>query len=207
MVLLTIYNQENTMETKETKNVVTIYTESNPNPNSLKFVANFMLVPEGVNRDYPSIEETKEAPLAQAIFEAFPYVTRVFYMSNFVTVTKKEETEWFEVKGEIQQFIKSYLETGKPVLTEKIEKTLDEELTGDDAEAKIKGVLEEYIKPAVEMDGGAISLSSYKDGVVTVTLQGSCSGCPSSTITLKSGIENLLKRMVPEVREVVAEEA
>ena len=190
----------------ESTKVVTIYTESNPNPNSLKFVANFMLVPEGVSRDYPSIEDTHEAPLAKEIFENFSYVTRVFYMSNFVTVTKNEETEWFEVKNEIQQFIKSHLEADKPVLTEKIEQTLDEQLTGDDAIAKIKGVLEEYIRPAVEMDGGAIAFHSFEEGTVKVLLQGSCSGCPSSTVTLKSGIENLLKRMVPEVKEVVAEE-
>ncbi len=191
----------------EDKKVVTIYTESNPNPNSLKFVANFMLVPEGVNRDYPSIEETTEAPLALQLFENFSYVTRVFYMSNFVTVTKEETTEWFEIKNELQQFIKTYLEENKPVLTEVITQTLDEELTGDDTETKIKGVLDEYIRPAVEMDGGAIAFHSFDEGTVKVLLQGSCSGCPSSTITLKSGIENLLKRMVPEVKEVVAEEA
>lgn len=186
---------------------VSIYTESNPNPNSLKFVANFMLIQEGISRDYPSVESADQAPLAKALFNEFDFIERVFYMSNFVTVTKREDIEWFEIKGQIQQFIKNYLEQDKPVLTEEITQTLDEELTGNDAEAKIKGVLEEYIRPAVEMDGGAITLSSYKDGVVTVTLQGSCSGCPSSTITLKSGIENLLKRMVPEVKEVVAENA
>jgi NFU1 iron-sulfur cluster scaffold homolog, mitochondrial len=195
------------MQTTHQPKVVTIYTESNPNPNSLKFVVNFMLVPEGINRDFPDLESTTEAPLAKALFQEFSYIDRVFYMSNFVTVTKAEETEWFEVKNDIQHFIKTYLEEDKPVLTEKIEKTLDEELTGDDSEAKIKGVLEEYIRPAVEMDGGAIGFESFIDGVVTVSLQGSCSGCPSSTITLKSGIENLLKRMVPEVKEVVAQDA
>ena len=195
------------MDTTKTSQPVTIYTESNPNPNSLKFVANFMLVPEGVSRDYPGVEQTENAPLAKALFEKFDYIKRVFYMSNFVTVTKDEATEWFEVKNEIQQFIKTYLEEGEDVLTERIEKTLDEELTGDDTETKIKGVLEEYIRPAVEMDGGAISFHSFEEGTVKVLLQGSCSGCPSSTITLKSGIENLLKRMVPEVQEVVAEDA
>ncbi len=193
------------MQTTQEPRVVNIYTESNPNPNSLKFVVNFMLVPEGISRDFPEIASTSEAPLAKALFENFSYIERVFYMSNFVTVTKKEEIEWFEVKNDIQQFIKAYLEESKPVLTENIAKTIDEELTGDDSEAKIKGVLEEYIRPAVEMDGGAIQFVSLVDGVVTVSLQGSCSGCPSSTITLKSGIENLLKRMVPEVKEVIAE--
>lgn len=186
---------------------VTIYTESNPNPNSLKFVANFMLVQEGISRDFPTVEDASEAPLAQALFNEFDFIDRVFYMSNFITVTKKEEIEWFEVKNQVQHFMKTWLEQDKPVLTEEITSTIEEELTGDDAEAKIKGVLEEYIRPAVESDGGAITLASYKDGIVTVTLQGSCSGCPSSTITLKNGIENLLKRMVPEVKEVVAENA
>ncbi len=194
------------MQMTEHSNVVNIYTESNPNPNSLKFVVNFILMPEGISRDFPGIESTQEAPLAKTLFEKFQFVKGVFYMSNFITVTKDEKTEWFEVKAEVQQHIKEYLTEGKPVITEEIKDDIDSELTGDDAEAKIKGVLEEYIKPAVEMDGGAIKLSSYKDGVVTVTLQGSCSGCPSSTITLKNGIENLLKRMVPEVKEVVAEE-
>lgn len=194
------------MQTTEAPKAVNIYTESNPNPNSLKFVVNFMLMPEGISRDYPNVESTKEAQLAKELFENFDFVTGVFYMSNFVTVTKKEETEWFEVKAQVQQHIKDFLMSGKSITSEEIDDDIDAELTGDDAEAKIKGVLEEYIKPAVEMDGGAIKLASYKDGVVTVTLQGSCSGCPSSTITLKNGIENLLKRMVPEVTEVVAEE-
>ncbi|NQZ75873.1 MAG: NifU family protein [Ekhidna sp.] len=194
------------MQTTEEPRIVNIYTESNPNPNSLKFVANFMLMPEGISRDYPNVGKTDEAPLAKVLFDTFDYVTGVFYMSNFITVTKKEETEWFEVKAQVQQVIKDFLSDGKSIITEEITDDIDKELTGSDAEAKIKGVLEEYIKPAVEMDGGAIKLSSYKDGVVTVTLQGSCSGCPSSTITLKNGIENLLKRMVPEVKEVVAEE-
>ena len=194
------------MQTTENSRVVNIYTESNPNPNSLKFVANFMLMPEGISRDYQSLESTQEAPLAKALFEEFQFVKGVFYMSNFVTITKDDETEWFEVKASVQQFIKEYLTENKPVITEEIGDDIDAELTGDDAEAKIRGVLEEYIKPAVEMDGGAIKLASYKDGIVTVTLQGSCSGCPSSTITLKNGIENLLKRMIPEVKEVVAEE-
>ena len=191
---------------QDIKKAVSVYTESNPNPNSLKFVANFMLMPEGISRDFPSIETTSEAPLAKQLFEEFEFVTGVFYMNNFITLTEQDEVDWFEVKGKVQQLIKEWLEAEKVIITEEIRDNIDEELTGDDAEAKIKGVLEEYIKPAVEMDGGAIKLASYHEGVVTVTLQGSCSGCPSSTITLKNGIENLLKRMVPEVKEVVAEE-
>ena len=185
--------------------VINIYTESNPNPNSLKFVVNFMLMPEGVSRDYPTKESTNEAPLAAKLFD-LPYVKRVFYMSNFVTVTKDDATDWYEVKGELQQVIKAHLEAGEQILTEKDVKE-DHQVSENDSdiEAKIKGILDEYIRPAVEMDGGAISFHSFDEGKVKVLLQGSCSGCPSSTLTLKAGIENLLKRMVPEVQEVEAE--
>lgn len=194
------------MET-QSKRAISLYTEASPNPNSLKFVANVMLIPEGVSRDYPNLESAKDAPLAAALFEQFPFVTRVFYMSNFITVTKEEQTDWFEMKAKVQQFIKEHLEAGNALLTEEIEQT-DHAVSDDDSdlEVKIKGILDEYIRPAVEMDGGAISFHSFNEGKVKVTLQGSCSGCPSSTVTLKAGIENLLKRMVPEVQEVEAEE-
>ncbi len=188
-----------------TKQPINIYTESNPNPNSLKFVVSFLLLPEGVSRDFPDKESAKEAPLASELFD-FPYVKRVFYMSNFVTVTKAEDVEWAEVKIEVQNHIKSFLEEGKQILTEKEVEEDHKVLDSDtDLEAKIKGVLDEYIRPAVEMDGGAITFDSFKDGKVKVLLQGACSGCPSSTVTLKAGIENLLKRMVPEVQTVEAE--
>lgn len=196
------------METP-TPQMVNIYTESNPNPNSLKFVANYMLMPDGISRDFRTKDTTENAPLAAKLFE-FPYVQGVFYMSNFITVTKDEETDWYEVKGEIQSFIKSYLESGEPLLTEapeaQPEKPAMPPIGGEvDLETKIINILDEYIKPAVEMDGGAISFHSFNEGKVKVQLQGSCSGCPSSTVTLKAGIENLLKRMVPEVQEVEAE--
>ncbi len=186
--------------------VVNIYTESNPNPNSLKFVVNFMLMPEGISRDYRSVDETNAAPLAAELFQ-FPFVKGVFYMSNFITVTKDEATDWYEVKGDVEKVIKDFLTAEKPILTEK-EPTVESNQATDsdtDLEVKIKGILDEYIRPAVEMDGGAISFHSFDEGKVKVLLQGSCSGCPSSTITLKAGIENLLKRMVPEVLEVEAE--
>jgi len=189
------------------KSRVNLYTESNPNPNSLKFVANFMLMPEGVSRDYAHAASTQEAPLAARLFE-LPYVTRVFYMSNFVTVTKDESVEWIEIKGEIQQLIKTFLEEGNPILTEQdVKEDHHADSADTDIDAKIKGILDEYIRPAVEMDGGAISFHSFENGTVKVLLQGSCSGCPSSTLTLKAGIENLLKRMVPEVQHVEAEGA
>jgi len=193
------------------RTMVDIYIESNPNPNSLKFVADRMLVGEGESYDFPDAESAEHAPLASALFQ-FPFVRRVFYMNNFVTVTKVEQVNWEDVKLELRNFIKSYLETGKPLLTGNYQeeevattpsKSTDQE--GAEMDERIKSILEEYIKPAVEMDGGAIQYHSFKDGVVKLLLQGSCSGCPSSTLTLKAGIENLLKTMIPEVKTVEAE--
>lgn len=189
---------------------VTIYTESSPNPNSMKFVANFYLL-ENENVDFSSVEETSNSPLAKALFDEYSYINRVFIASNFVTLTKDENTNWYEVIPGIKEFITNYLAEEKAVFTDGIESQIKEKQapsmnsTGV-IENKIKALLDDYVRPAVESDGGAISFHSYDEGVVTVLLQGSCSGCPSSTVTLKSGIENLLKRMMPdEVKEVVAE--
>ncbi len=191
---------------KQGKKPVTIYTEANPNPNSMKFVANFMLVEEGRSYDFPDAAAAGYAPLAAELFANFSFVERVFYMNNFVTVTKKETVDWADIRQQLMQFIKDYLEAGKPLLdmSQARESTVDE--TDSEVVKQIKEVLEEYIKPAVEMDGGAITFDSYKDGVVKVLLQGSCSGCPSSTVTLKAGIESLLKRAVPEIKTVEAVE-
>jgi Fe-S cluster biogenesis protein NfuA len=173
-----------------------IYLESNPNPNSLKFVLNEMLVPDGMSFDFPDKASASEAPLAKELFE-YPFVDRVFYMSNFVTVTKKEDVEWLEVQEKLKNHIRQFLEDGKLILDMKAPST-DSAQEDTETVKKIKGILDEYIRPAVEQDGGAITFHSFKEGVVKVTLQGSCSGCPSSTITLKAGIENLFKRMMPE---------
>lgn len=187
------------------KRNVNLYMESNPNPNSLKFVANYMLVEPGKSYDFPNAESAENAPLALALFN-FDYVDRVFYMSNFITVTKSPEVEWAVVQNEVKQFITNYLQAEKPLFIEQeVSEQEQADSPEDDLEQKIIEVLDEYVKPAVEMDGGAIQFHSFEDGVVTLLLQGACSGCPSSTITLKSGIENLLKSMVPEVQEVVAE--
>jgi Fe-S cluster biogenesis protein NfuA len=175
---------------------ISIYLESNPNPNSLKFVVNEMLVPEGMSFDFPGPESAQDAPLAQELF-MYPFVDRVFYMSNFVTVTKKEDVEWLEVQSTLRDHIQKFLESGKLILDAKAPMSAPQ---GEETEVvkKIKSILDEYIRPAVEQDGGAITYHSFQDGIVTVALQGSCSGCPSSTVTLKAGIENLFKRMMPE---------
>jgi Fe-S cluster biogenesis protein NfuA len=189
------------------KKYVNIYTEANPNPNSLKFVVNYLLVPENFTFDFPDAASAQSSPLASALFE-LGFVKRVFLMNNFITVTKDEATPWDDVIVSLKQFIKDYLEEEKPVFTtQKIQELSSEAPAEEDSETvqKIKHLLDEYVRPAVESDGGAINFHSYHEGVVKVQLQGSCSGCPSSTITLKSGIENLLKRMLPEIKEVVAE--
>ena len=161
-----------------------------------------MLVPEGMSFDFPSPAEAEDAPLAQELF-MYPFVDRVFYMSNFITVTKKEDVEWLEIQDTVKSHIKNFLESGKLILDKKISVPPIQEET--ETVKKIKTILDEYIRPAVEQDGGAITFHSYDNKRVRVTLQGSCSGCPSSTITLKAGIENLFKKMMPEeVEEVEA---
>ena len=186
----------------EPKNIH-IYLESNPNPNSLKFVVNEMLIPEGLSFDFPDVESTEHAPLAKELF-SYPYVDRVFYMSNFITVTKKEGVEWLEIQNTLKDHIKKFLESGRFII-EVDENEGEPAQEETETVKKIKTILEEYIKPAVEQDGGAITFHSFRDGIVKVRLQGSCSGCPSSMVTLKAGIENLFKRMMPD--EVQAVEA
>jgi len=141
----------------------------------------------------------------------FPFIKAVFIASNFVTLTKTPDAEWQDVTPSIRQFLKDYLEEGKVVINEDevitVKKESSNEVAADDDDVvkRIKELLENYVKPAVEMDGGAIQFRSYNDGVVNLMMQGSCSGCPSSMITLKAGIEGMMKRMIPEVKEVVAE--
>ena len=188
-----------------------IYTESTPNPHSMKFVFNVELLPEGLSFDYSQpadgLTKEKSSPLAVALF-GFEFVRRVFITSNFITVTKAEATLWEDELFGIKQYLKKYFEEKKPVFSLP-ESTTDGSSNDSDTEVigKIKNVLEQYVRPAVESDGGAISFHSFDEeiGQVKVLLQGSCSGCPSSQMTLKAGIEALMTRMIPEVKEVVAE--
>ena len=187
--------------------IVSIYTEMTPNPETMKFVANKLLYPSK-SIDFQNEQSSSPSPLAKELF-GFPFIKGVFIASNFVTLTKTVETDWNEVIPSLREFLKEYLEEGKVVINEdEIVKPIESNATsGDDSEivTRIKELLENYVKPAVEMDGGAISFKSYHNGSVTLSLQGSCSGCPSSMITLKSGIEGMMKRMIPEVKEVLAE--
>jgi NFU1 iron-sulfur cluster scaffold homolog, mitochondrial len=188
---------------------VMIYTEATPNPNTLKFVLNRPIYPNDF-AEFQSKDETTEAPLAAALFE-LESVENVYFSNNFVSITKNEALLWAEVMPLIKEFLKNYFNAENPVVVTanyvKPTKTATNEIKdGDsDAEIRIKAALDKYVKPAVEMDGGNISFVSFENGKLTLQLQGSCSGCPSSVVTLKQGIENLLKRFVPEVQEVVAE--
>jgi NFU1 iron-sulfur cluster scaffold homolog, mitochondrial len=190
------------METELKKAPVVVYTESSPNPNSLKFVVNTTLIPETKSVDFPDQASAELCPMAFDLFK-FNFVKRVFISSNFVTVTKDEGSDWNDLVPLLKPFVKGWIEEGKPLFKEGFKQ---ESLEGLGAiEQKIQVVLDEYIRPAVESDGGNITFHSFEDGVVKVLLQGSCSGCPSSTLTLKAGIENLLTKLIPEVKSVVAE--
>ena len=188
--------------------VVDFFTEITPNPASLKFVSNAMLLPQRFV-DYKSAEEAEHSPLAQQLFSK-PYVKGVFISNNFVTVSKTEKYEWHEIKGEVREFLKNYLNTGGKVMSEsywdEAVQAKKQEADKDEISTKIIELLDKYVKPAIEMDGGHIAFKSFDDGIVTLELQGACSGCPSASVTLKGGVEGLLKRMVPEVKEVVSEE-
>ena len=182
-----------------------VYTETTPNPESLKFVLNKMLLP---NRsiDFRDKSQAANSPLATALFE-LPFVEGIFIANNYITITKQAAHEWIEISPQLRHLIKKYILGGKQALDPSAPASPNAtDIGATDIESKIIQLLDTYVKPAVENDGGAIRFKSYKDGIVTLILQGACSGCPSSSITLKAGIEGLLQRMVPEVKEVIAEE-
>jgi Fe-S cluster biogenesis protein NfuA len=197
-----------------TKSPVMLYTEQTPNPESLKFVTNRMLY-KGT-ADFREENLAKEwSPVATALFE-LPYVKGVYICNNFITITKEFNYDWADLMLKLKEFIKAYIEADKGIVKEGFAEAMEKieaergagyEYSEDDAAIvqKLKDLIDTYVKPAVEMDGGNIEFKSWNQGVVTVVMQGSCSGCPSSTVTLKSGIEGMLQRMVPEVKEVVAE--
>ena len=192
-------------EEKNKKIPVTVYAESTPNPTVMKFVSNKKLVLETV--EFKNIDEAKNAPLVKELFH-LPFVKEVFLDENYLSITKYDIAEWEEITLELREFIRQYLEQGKDVLTEDAQPSnsiKEEESTSqinevqlDDTSKEIVAILEEYIKPAVASDGGNIMFDSYDadEKLVKVILQGACSGCPSSTFTLKNGIENMLKEML-----------
>lgn len=191
------------IEEKTKKNPVTIYAESTPNPGVLKFVANKNLVTSTF--EFASIEDAKPSPFATALFQ-FPFIKSVFLDKNYVSITKFDVVEWEEITLELRTFIKTYIEDGKEMVgstaavelkktTEQLDKAYDKL---DDISKEIINILEQHVKPAVASDGGNIMFESYnkENKVVKVILQGACSGCPSSTFTLKNGIEAILKEMM-----------
>ena len=185
-----------------------VYAESTPNPAVMKFVANKKLVPASV--EFTSIDTTKKAPLAQALFH-FPFVKEVYMDENFVSVTKYEITSWDEVVQEVRNFIREYIAADKPILAAGFvpaNETPEQVQTNfTQTEQEIVRILDEYIKPAVASVGGNIVFQSFDEAekAVHVVLQGACSGCPSSTFTLKNGIETMMREMLPgKVEQVVA---
>ncbi|MCY4418715.1 MAG: NifU family protein [Cytophagales bacterium] len=200
---------------------VEIYMEESPNPHARKFVVNRFLVPQNKTLDFTSKEQAENFPLASIMFD-FPFIRRVFVMQNFLAISKDENIEWYEIQHEIRETMREFLQNqqeavqeSNPPKTETIQQPVhenseegsqDEEDDNSDITLKIKSALDTYIKPAVARDGGAIVFSSYKNGVVHVLLQGACSGCPSASLTLKAGVENLLKNMIPQVKQVIANE-
>lgn len=196
-------------ETAPKKIPVEVYAESTPNPSVLKFVANIKLVENDL--EYKNREAAENAPLALDLFN-FPFVKEIFISENYVSITKKDTVEWPEITVEIRSFIRQFIADGKTIALEnavqkKVSEVYNHDIELDDVSKQIIDILEEYIKPAVAADGGNIMFQSYVQSskTVNVILQGACSGCPSSTITLKNGIENMLKQLIPgKINEVVA---
>ncbi|KGE88258.1 NifU family protein [Phaeodactylibacter xiamenensis] len=202
------------MSNPVTKSPVMLYTEQTPNPESLKFVTNRMIY-KGT-ADFREEELAKEwSPLATELFE-MPFVKGVYICNNFVTITKEFNYDWADIMLKVKEYLKGYIGDEKPIIKDGFEDAMakiEEErgasydYTENEAEIvkKIKDLIDTHVKPAVEMDGGNIEFKSWDQGKVTLVMQGACSGCPSSTVTLKQGIEGMLQRMIPEVKEVVAE--
>ena len=190
-------------EISKPKTAVTVYAESTPNPSVIKYVCNKNLV--GKICEFSSIDEAENSPLAVELFK-LPFVKNIFMDKNYISITKYEIAEWDDINNQLRDFIRTYIEDGKQVLSKPITQQvkIEEEKTEakfealDDISKNIVNILEEYVKPAVASDGGNIEFKSYNSETkkVEVLLQGACSGCPSSTFTLKNGIENMLKEML-----------
>jgi Fe-S cluster biogenesis protein NfuA len=179
-----------------------IQTESTPNPATLKFLPGQTVLELGT-ADFPSAEAAAKSPLAKRIFAAGG-VTGVFFGNDFVTVTKAEGTDWPHIKPQILGAIMEHFQSGQPVIEGEQAASGHAEHTGEDGDIvrQIKELLDTRVRPAVAQDGGDITFHGFDRGVVYLHMQGSCAGCPSSTLTLKMGIENLLRHYIPEVREV-----
>ena len=192
---------------------VNVYAEMTPNPSTMKFVANKYLMLTGESVEFTSGSDAKGfSPMAEELFK-FPFVRNVFIASNFVTITKTDNIPWDFITMDLREFVKNWIAESKDILIQmpapkpapSTEDQPKKEYAVSEYDDAIRGLLDEYVRPAVESDGGAIEFRGFEQGTVTVLLKGACAGCPSSTATLKGGIENLLKQHLPEVQEVVAE--
>ncbi len=195
------------------------YMEATPNPNALKFVSSRQLLVSGAIAEYSKPPKSHEAPLVYELFK-FPAVQRVLVSSHFITLTKTDGLDWYEIQSELRAFLTQYCNAQKPLINQLPSQDMPQDSShsksvtvntqhvspSNEIEAQIIEVLEQYIRPAVEQDGGLITFKSLQNGVVTVQMRGSCSGCPSSTQTLKAGIEGVLKRVLPQhVQQVISE--
>ena len=208
---------------------IVVYVESTPNPAAMKFVANKILLENSLPLEFFNPADAKSSPLATELFK-FPFVKSVFISGNYITLFKTDAVDWDDITLELREFLRGYIQAHPQPLPlggeqERVVQVLpngvdsrlpdgqvggasiDHTVPTTEIEKKIIGVLEQYVMPAVEQDGGMIVFRSYKEGVVSLLMRGACSGCPSSTSTLKGGIEALLKKFVPEVREVVSDNA
>ncbi len=178
-----------------------IRTEETPNPLSLKFVPELPIVDVPV--DFPSPETASSSPLARQLFQD-PAITGVFLGQNFITVSKTPDADWYRLKPYVIGILMEFLSGDKEIITQPQSLQTAEEVEGDDKEAiqQILELLEARIRPAVASDGGDIVLQKFEDGIVYLKMKGACSGCPSSTMTLKAGIENMLRYYIPDVKEV-----
>jgi Fe-S cluster biogenesis protein NfuA len=192
---------------------VTVYAEMTPNPSTMKFVANKYLLINNESVEFTSAAHAKGySPLAESLFQ-LPFVQKVFLSANFVSITKTDNVPWDFIAMELRELVKNWLSEGKDILVQMpepipsttVENGVAKTFEPSEYDEAIRNLLDEYVRPAVENDGGAIDFLGFEEGVVTVAMRGSCSGCPSSTATLKGGIENLLKSHLPEVKEVVAQ--
>ena len=198
-------------EDADKKSPTTIYAEVTPNPSVMKYVANRMLVPQIF--EFKNIDEAKNSELATKLFH-FPFVKEVFFDNNYISITKYDRVEWEEISMELREFIRNFLNEGNEVVnTDSMDSSKSNEKAPqihenlDETSLQIVSILDEYVKPAVASDGGNILFQSYEEETktVNVVLQGACSGCPSSTFTLKNGIETMLKNMLGEkVEQVIA---
>jgi Fe-S cluster biogenesis protein NfuA len=179
-----------------------IQTEQTPNPATLKFLPGCTVMERGT-ANFPERGTASRSPLAERLFE-LPEVTGVFLGADFITVTKDGDSEWHQVKPAVLAAIMEHFMAGRPVITGESTDTADGVGEDDEVVSQIKELLETRVRPAVAMDGGDITFEDYEDGIVYLHMQGSCSGCPSSTATLKAGIENMLRHYIPEVQEVRA---